>query len=86
MIDRRNPNSLFHLSIGISYPNEADRAFAAAQGKSPGGDIFIHGGPRKGIDPTDKQDWTAGCNAITDRQIEEVYAMVRDGTPINIYA
>ncbi|PVZ45949.1 hypothetical protein DD557_16870 [Thalassobacter stenotrophicus] len=86
MIDRRNPNSLFHLSIGISYPNEADRAFAAAQGKSPGGDIFIHGGPRKGIDPTDKQDWTAGCIAITDRQIEEVYAMVRDGTPINIYA
>ncbi|WP_375253783.1 murein L,D-transpeptidase family protein [Yoonia sp.] len=85
-IDRRNPNSLFHLSIGISYPNAADRAFARAQGKSPGGDIFIHGGPRRGIDPVNKRDWTAGCIAVTDRQIEDVYAMVRDGTPIDIYA
>lgn len=85
-IDRRNPDSLFHLSIGISYPNKADVAFAEAQGKSPGGDIFIHGGPRRGIDPTNKRDWTAGCISITDRQIEEVYAMVRDGTPIVIYA
>ena len=46
-IDRRNPDSLFHLSVGISYPNEADIAFAEAQGKSPGGDIFIHGGPER---------------------------------------
>ena len=86
VIDRRNPDSLFHLSVGISYPNEADRAFAAAQGQSPGGDIFIHGGPRRGIDPINKQDWTAGCISVTNRQIEEVYAMVRDGTPIDIYA
>ncbi|WP_036760835.1 L,D-transpeptidase family protein [Leisingera daeponensis] len=86
LIDRRNPDSLFHLSIGISYPNEADLAFAAAQGKSPGGDIFIHGGPRRGIDPMNKRDWTAGCISVSDRQIEEVYAMVRDGTPIEIYA
>lgn len=85
-IDRRNPESLFHLSIGISYPNAEDRAFAAAQSRSPGGDIFIHGGPRRGIDPTNKQDWTAGCIAVSDRQIEEIYAMVRDGTPIDIYA
>lgn len=86
LIDRRNPNSLFHLSIGISYPNQADKAFAKAQGKSPGGDIFIHGGPRKGIDPTNKRDWTAGCISVSDRQIEEVYAMVADGAPIDIYA
>lgn len=86
VIDRRNPNSLFHLSIGISYPNEADRAYAAARGKSPGGDIFIHGGPRGGIDPTDVRDWTAGCIAVTDREIERVYAMVPNGTPIHIYA
>lgn len=86
LIDRRNPESLFHLSIGISYPNEKDRAFAEAQGKSPGGDIFIHGGPRRGIDPTNVRDWTAGCISVTDREIEEVYAMVRDGTPINIFA
>lgn len=85
-INRRNPNSLFHLSIGISYPNEADIAFAEAQGKSPGGEIFIHGGPRRGIDPMNKRDWTAGCISVTDRQIEEIYAMVRDGTPIDIYA
>ncbi len=86
VIDRRNPDSLFHLSVGISYPNEADRAYAEAQNKSPGGDIFIHGGPRRGIDPMDKRDWTAGCISVTNRQIEEVYAMVRDGTPIDIYA
>mgnify|MGYP003710507275 CR=1 FL=1 len=86
LIDRRNPNSLFHLSIGISFPNEADIAFAKAQGKSPGGDIFIHGGPRKGTDPMNVRDWTAGCIAVTDRQIEEIYAMVKNGTPIDIYA
>lgn len=85
-IDRRNPNSMFHLSIGISYPNTADKAFAAARGQSPGSDIFIHGGPRPGIDPMDKQDWTAGCIAVTDREIEEIYMLVRDGTPIDIYA
>lgn len=85
LIDRRNPDSLFHLSIGISYPNEADIAFAKAQGQSPGGDIFIHGGPRRGIDPVNVRDWTAGCIAVTDRQVEEIYAMVRDGTPIDIY-
>ncbi|MCZ4353677.1 L,D-transpeptidase family protein [Roseovarius aestuarii] len=85
-IDRRNPESKFHLSIGISYPNKEDRAFAAARGKSPGGDIFIHGGPRRGIDPMNKRDWTAGCISVSDRQIEQIYAMVRDGTPIDIYA
>jgi len=86
VIDRRNPNSRFHLSIGISYPNEADRAFAAARGRSPGGDIFIHGGPRPGIDPRNVRDWTAGCISVTDREIEQVYAMVPNGTPIDIYA
>lgn len=86
LIDRRNPDSLFHLSIGISYPNESDIAFAEAQGRSPGKDIFIHGGPRRGIDPMNVRDWTAGCIAVTDGQIEEIYAMVRNGTPIDIHA
>lgn len=86
VIDRRNPDSKFHLSIGISYPNAADVAYAAAAGRHPGSDIFIHGGPRRGIDPRAVRDWTAGCIAVTDRQIEEIYAMVRDGTPIDIYA
>ena len=86
VIDRRNPDSLFHLSVGISYPNAADTAYAAARGLDPGGDIFIHGGPRRGIDPVGVRDWTAGCIAVTDREIEEIYAMVRDGTPIDIHA
>lgn len=81
-IDRRNPNSRFHLSIGISYPNAADRAAAHAIGKSPGGDIFIHGTPKLYSD--DGPDWTWGCIAVTDSEIEDIYAMVRDGTPITI--
>ncbi len=84
-VDKRNPDSLFHLSVGISYPNDTDIAFAAAQGREPGGDIFIHGGPRPGVDPI-KSDWTAGCIVATDREIEDIYAMVRDGTPIDIFA
>lgn len=85
LIDRRNPDSLYHLSIGISYPNDADAAFATEQGRSPGGDIFIHGGPRRGLEPLNVRDWTAGCIAVSNRQIEEIYAMVRDGTPIEIF-
>lgn len=82
-IDRKNPNSRFHLSIGISYPNEQDIAKAEELGKSPGGDIFIHGTPRKFGGQGD--DWTWGCIAVTNREMEDVYAMVRVGTPIMIY-
>lgn len=82
-IDRRNPNSEFHLSVGISYPNTADRTRAQAAGKSPGGDIFIHGRPGKYRDGG--RDWTAGCIAVSDKEIEDIYAMVRNGTPISIY-
>jgi murein L,D-transpeptidase YafK len=82
MIDRRNPNSTYHLSLGISYPNTDDAAEAEALGKKPGGDIFIHG--RAGKKADRKGDWTAGCISVTDREIEEIYAMVRDGTPITI--
>lgn len=84
-IDRRNPNSNFHLSVGISYPNPADRAFAHAQGKSPGGDIFIHGQAGKHTHRGRGRDWTDGCIAVTDREMEDIYAMVRDGTMIAIY-
>ncbi len=83
-IDRRNPNSRYHLSIGISYPNEADIAYAKAQGKDPGGDIFIHG--RNLYRGRNTGDWTAGCIAVTDREIEDIYAMVPDGTPILLQA
>ncbi len=84
LIDRRNPNSDFHLSIGISYPNQRDVVLARAAGKSPGGDIFIHGQPNKkksGNGP----DWTAGCISVKNREIEDIYAMVRNGTPITIH-
>lgn len=81
-IDRRNPNSNFYLSIGISYPNQRDVAEAAALGQSPGGDIFIHGRPRKNREGG--QDWTAGCIAVTNREMRQVYSMVRNGTPIQI--
>lgn len=80
-IDRRNPNSKFHLSLGISYPNAKDRAEARRLGKSPGGDIFIHGKPNPFKKDT---DWTWGCIAVTNREMEDVYAMVRNGTPIQI--
>jgi len=81
-IDRRNGRSKFHLSLGISYPNRADIAYAKAQGKEPGGEIFIHGKSR--FRGHNQGDWTWGCIAITDEEIEEVYAMVQDGTPIRI--
>lgn len=81
-IDRRNPNSSYHLSIGISYPNDQDLTFAKALGVPPGGNIFIHGTPRE---VNRKPDWTAGCIAVTNREIEDIYAMVQDGTPIFIH-
>ncbi|MCF6444594.1 murein L,D-transpeptidase family protein [Nereida sp. MMG025] len=81
-IDRRNANSRFHLSLGISYPNAQDRAEAARLGQKPGGDIFIHGrGPRFS---KARGDWTWGCIAVDDDEIEEIYAMVRNGTRIDI--
>lgn len=82
-IDRRNPDSSFHLSLGISYPNEADIAEARTLGEKPGGDIFIHGARRLGDPKGD--DWTAGCISVTNRQIEKIYAMVKDETVISIY-
>ena len=82
LINRRKPNSDYYLSLGISYPNDADRAAAQAAGQPPGGDIFIHGRSRwKG---RNKGDWTAGCIAVRDREMEVVYAMVNDGTRIDI--
>lgn len=81
IIDRRNPNSAYYLSIGISYPNEEDIAAAEEAGVSPGGDIFIHGTPRpfRRVD-----DWTAGCIAVTNAEMRRIYAMVEDGTPIRL--
>lgn len=82
-VNRRNPNSKFHLSLGLSYPNARDAAAARANGKSPGGDIFIHG---RG-DPSKRRgtDWTEGCISVSNREMDLIYAMVRIGTPVDIY-
>lgn len=78
-ISGRNPSSRFHLSLRVSYPNAADRRQARARGVDPGGDIMIHGG--SALYPA---DWTDGCIAVTDRQIEEIWRLVPTGTPIRI--
>jgi murein L,D-transpeptidase YafK len=82
-IDRKNPKSQFYLSIGISYPNAQDRVKALALGKDPGGDIFIHGTPKE-YARSDK-DWTWGCIAVTNREMDEIYEMVSIGTTIWIF-
>lgn len=87
VIDRKNPKSSFHLSLGVSYPDAEDRAEAAARGVSPGGDIFIHGLPngRGFIGAAHRlRDWTLGCVAVTNSEIEEIWARVPVGTPIEI--
>ncbi|WP_420343105.1 L,D-transpeptidase family protein [Paenirhodobacter sp.] len=82
-IDRHNPRSAYHLSVGISYPNPQDVAYAQANNRKPGGDIFIHG--RAGKDRGRGKDWTAGCIAVTDEEIEDIYKMITVGTPIWIF-
>lgn len=83
-IDRRNPNSIAHLSLGISYPNAADRAYAQAQGLSPGGDIFIHGQMNGWGDVTLPYDWTDGCIALSDAEMDQLWQLVPIGAVIEI--
>nr|WP_272860609.1 L,D-transpeptidase family protein [Paracoccus stylophorae] len=86
-IDRFNPRSRYHLSVGISYPNERDRAFAEQFGLDPGGDIMIHGrGPEGNRLVRQKRDWTAGCITVSDEEVEDIFAMLRLGVPVMIYA
>lgn len=87
VIDRRKRDSAFHRALHISYPNPSDAAQAAERGVAPGGDIMIHG-IRNGFGWIGAfhriRDWTAGCVAVTDAQIEEIWRAVPDGTPIEI--
>jgi murein L,D-transpeptidase YafK len=84
-IDRVNPDSAYHLSLGLDYPRPQDRARAAALGVDPGGDIFIHGQPNsRPDDETLLGDWTAGCIALSDTEIRELYAAARLGTTVEI--
>ena len=84
-----NPNSAYHLSLRISYPTAEQRAEAEKNGYSAGGDIMIHGYPNKSPAFLFRfihawRDWTAGCIAVSNKEIEEIYNMVKDGTPIRI--
>ncbi len=83
-INRRNPRSEFHLSLGISYPNAQDIVRAKAMGVNPGGDIFIHGGPNA-RSAKRRGDWTAGCIAVTDAEMEEIWTLVPTGVPVTIF-
>jgi murein L,D-transpeptidase YafK len=83
-IDTRNVASAYHLSLRISYPSEAERAYAAARGASPGGEIFIHGQPNWLPAGRLPGDWTDGCIALANAEIEELWRLVPDGTPIEI--
>lgn len=84
-IDTRNPQSSYHLSLRVSYPNASDREYARAYGRSPGGDIFLHGQPN-GLASNLRMrgDWTDGCIALSNAEIEEIWELVPDGTPIEI--
>jgi murein L,D-transpeptidase YafK len=83
-IDYVNPDSSYWLSLHISYPDAADRAYAAARGRSPGGAIFIHGQPNWLPVGRLPGDWTDGCIALSNAEIEVLWQSVPDGTPIEI--
>ncbi|MDH5325211.1 MAG: L,D-transpeptidase family protein [Gammaproteobacteria bacterium] len=87
IIDYRNPQSRYHLSLHINYPNAADKQRARQKGVNPGGDIFIHGLPNgMGLlsSAFKHSDWTDGCIAVTNEEIEEIWRLVKNGTPIEI--
>lgn len=84
LIDARNPKSRFHLSLRISYPDARDVAFAEAQGRDPGGEIFIHGQPNALPIGRAPGDWTDGCIAVSNAEVELLYDAVRDGAVIDI--
>ncbi len=87
IIDSRNLDSKYHLSLHISYPNEIDREIAGLAGVSPGGNVMIHG-TGNGYAWLGKFhivfDWTDGCIAVTNDEIEEIWQLVPDGTTIDI--
>ncbi len=92
-IEFKNPKSNYYMALKVSYPNAQDLAYAKAQNKKAGGFIMVHGFPVKPIDgliPSEVKDvhplkdWTQGCMAVTDREIEEIYSFVQVETPIEI--
>ena len=84
-ISLKNPKSSFYLSLKISYPNEQDQKSAQMRGVSPGGDIFIHGLRFGVIGALHRHwDWTQGCIALTNEEIQEVFAATEVGTIVEI--
>jgi murein L,D-transpeptidase YafK len=86
-LDRRNAQSQFYKSIHISYPDAKDIAQARKMGVSPGGDVYVHGLPNgyKWVGARHRlKDWTDGCVAVTDEEIDEIWKAVPNGTPIEI--
>lgn len=87
VVDRKNPQSQFHLALHISYPNEADRARARKLGVAPGGDIEIHGLAKRyaWLGALHREhDWTDGCIAVTNAEIDEIYPLIQVGTTVEI--
>ncbi len=86
-IDSRNYKSAYHLALHISYPNEKDKQAAKKLGVSPGGNIMIHG-IKNGFGWLGSlhtwRDWTQGCIAVTDEEIEEIDKLVPNGTAVEI--
>jgi len=87
-LDWRNASSQFHRSMHISYPHNDDQAAALRRGVSPGGLIMIHGlpnGRRAGDMNHPRNDWTNGCIAVTNDEMDEIWSLVEDGTTIIIF-
>lgn len=89
ILDWRNPNSQYYKAIHISYPNTRDVEVARRLGVDPGGQIMIHGLPGYIQSPKVRaeyvnRDWTNGCIAVQDHEMDEIWQAVRDGTPIRI--
>jgi murein L,D-transpeptidase YafK len=87
VLDARNPNSHFYKAFHISYPNLKDIAVAKKLGVSPGGDIMLHGLGKEYAwvgKAHVLHDWTDGCVAVTNEEMDEMWKMVQIGTPIEI--
>jgi len=88
IFDRKNTATGYHLSIHISYPNEQDKIKAASFGKAPGSDIMLHGIPNNAdlIESYyENNDWTHGCIAVNNNDMDELWRVIDVGTPVIIY-
>ncbi|MBC7741489.1 MAG: L,D-transpeptidase family protein [Bdellovibrionaceae bacterium] len=92
-INFKKPRSSYHMALQISYPNRADTLFARKLGLEPGGNILIHGFPNRAVDGLDPKaipfvhghkDWTQGCMAVTNKEVEEIFTRTQTHTPIEI--